>query len=76
MATKWFQCPKCNTLVKQDSNPSALHCPAGSTHQWHNLGELGANNYQCKKCGTLVQCKSNPSALHCPSGSTHQWHKL
>ena len=76
MSIKWFQCQKCNTLIKQDSTPSSLHCSAGSTHSWHNLGELGSFNYQCKKCGTTVQCKNLPSSLYCPTGATHSWHKL
>lgn len=78
MATKWFLCQKCETLVKQESTPNSNHCPSdGRTHQWRMLGELGETNYQCKKCGIIVQCRSIPNPNHCPSdGKTHQWHKL
>jgi predicted RNA-binding Zn-ribbon protein involved in translation (DUF1610 family) len=76
VATKWFFCKKCETLVKQDSMPSSFHCPQGTNHQWCALAETGDINYQCKKCGMTIQCRSIPSSFYCPAGSNHQWHKL
>ena len=76
MATKWYLCAKCSTLVKQDSTPSSLHCPSSGNHQWTALAEVGTTNYQCKKCGTTIQAKAMPTSLHCPASGNHQWHKL
>jgi len=73
---KNYLCKKCGTLVKSANQPSSLGCPAGSAHQWSNLGDVGDKNYQCKKCGTLVQSKNQPSSLGCPKSSAHQWTKL
>jgi DNA-directed RNA polymerase subunit RPC12/RpoP len=73
---KNYQCEKCETLVQSEKMPSAFRCPAGGTHHWNDLGEVGTDNYQCKKCGTLVTSKRMPSAFRCPAGGTHQWHKL
>ena len=73
---KNYQCRKCSTLVQMSTTPSSLKCPAGSSHSWHNVGEVGDKNYQCKKCATLVKTNSTPSSLYCPAGSTHSWHKL
>jgi len=71
-----YQCKKCGTLVRANSQPSSSGCPAGSFHQWTNLGDTGEKQYQCKKCGTLIQSKSTPSSSGCPQSSFHQWTKL
>ena len=59
---KNYQCKKCGTLLQGNSQPSASGCPAGSFHQWTDLGQTGDKNYQCKKCGTLVHAGNQPSA--------------
>ncbi|MFN4075518.1 hypothetical protein EIZ47_10860 [Chryseobacterium lacus] len=76
MSLNWYQCKKCETLVKKDSSPSSLGCPKGSMHDWKKLGEVGDKDYLCKKCGTHIQTKSSPSSLGCPQGSMHDWKKL
>ena len=76
MAIYWFQCKKCEALIKKDSSPSSSGCPKGSYHDWHKLAEVGDTNYQCKKCGATIQAKSSPSSSGCPSASYHDWKKL
>jgi DNA-directed RNA polymerase subunit RPC12/RpoP len=76
MSVYWFQCNKCSTLIKKDSTPNSSSCPAGSSHSWYRLGEVGDVNYQCKKCGATVQTKSTPNSSGCPDGSSHSWTKL
>ena len=49
MSLNWYQCKKCETLVKKDSSPSSLACPKGSMHDWKKLGEVGDKDYLCKK---------------------------
>lgn len=71
-----YQCKKCRTLIEANSRPSSLNCPAGSLHEWQDLGETGQYNYQCKKCAAVVKSKNTPSSLGCPAGSLHQWTKL
>jgi len=73
---KNYQCKKCGTLIQANSCPSISGCPAGSTHSWVILGDVGSKNFQCKKCGTLVKADSCPSISGCPKGSTHSWTKL
>jgi predicted nucleic acid-binding Zn-ribbon protein len=73
---KNYQCKKCSTLLQGNSQPSTSGCPAGSFHQWTDLGQTGDKNYQCKKCGTLVHSGNQPSTSGCPEGSFHQWTKL
>ena len=76
MALYWFQCKKCETLIKKDSSPSSSSCPKGSFHEWHKLAEVGDTNFQCKKCAATIQAKSSPSSSGCPRGSFHDWKKL
>jgi len=76
MALNWYQCKKCETLIKKDSTPNYSGCPKGSNHDWNKLGEIGDTNYQCKKCGITIQAKANPSYSGCPKGSNHDWKKL
>ena len=71
-----YQCRKCGILVWQDRTPSYSGCPAGGSHSWVNLGEVGDKNYQCRKCATLVRSKQTPSYTGCPAGSSHSWRKL
>ena len=71
-----YQCRKCGTLVWQDRTPSYSGCPAGGSHSWVSLGNVGSNAYQCKKCGTLVYSERTPSYTGCPAGSSHSWRKL
>jgi len=76
MSVNWYQCKKCEALIKKDSSPSNSGCPKGSFHDWHKLGEIGDINFQCKKCGALIQAKSSPSNSGCPASSFHDWKKL
>lgn len=76
MSLNWYQCKKCETLIKQDSTPKNGGCPKGSFHDWHKLGEVGTKNYLCKKCGASIQTDSSPKTGGCPSGSFHDWKKL
>ena len=76
MALHWFQCEKCETLIKNDSSPRSSGCPSGHQHDWHKLAEVGDKNYLCKKCGTTIQADSNPRSSGCPNGSFHDWRKL
>ena len=76
MALYWYQCKKCETLIKKDSSPSSIGCPKGSLHDWKKLAEVGDINYQCKKCGATIQAKANPSSIGCPNASLHDWKKL
>jgi predicted nucleic acid-binding Zn-ribbon protein len=76
MALYWFQCTKCETLIKKDSSPNSSGCPSGHFHDWKKLAEIGDTNYQCKKCGTTIQAKASPSSSGCPSGHFHDWKKL
>jgi len=73
---KNYQCKKCKTLLQSNSRPSALKCPSGSSHQWHDMGAVGTTTFQCQKCATVVQSKSRPSALNCPSNGSHNWNRL
>lgn len=73
MAINWYQCKKCETLIKQDASPKSAGCPKGSFHDWNKLGELGTKNYLCKKCGTNIQTDSTPKSAGCPNGSFHDW---
>lgn len=76
MALHWFQCTKCETLIKNDSSPRSSGCPKGSFHDWNKLAEVGDKNYLCKKCGTTIQADSSPRSSGCPNGSFHDWRKL
>jgi predicted nucleic acid-binding Zn-ribbon protein len=72
----WYQCKKCEALIKQGSSPSSSGCPKGGSHDWSKLAEVGDTNYQCKKCTALIQTKSFPSSSGCPKGGSHDWKKL
>jgi hypothetical protein len=76
LTMKNYQCSKCATVIQSSSLPNSNGCPKGSSHSWHNLGEVGDKNYQCKKCGTVIKTNSLPSSNGCPSGSSHSWSKL
>ena len=76
MSLNWYQCKKCETLIKQDSSPKNAGCPEGSYHEWSNLGEFGEKNYLCKKCSASVQVNTTPKSAGCPEGSYHDWKKL
>ena len=76
MAIYWFQCKKCEALIKKDGYPNSSGCPKGSGHLWTQLAEIGDVNFQCKKCGALIQAKSNPNSSGCPKGSGHTWTRL
>lgn len=76
MAINWYQCRKCDTLIKKDSTPSTSGCTKASFHSWTKLGEIGDINYQCRKCGITIQCKSTPSTSGCSAASFHSWQKL
>lgn len=76
MSINWYQCKKCSTLIKQDSQPKNSGCPSSSFHDWYKLAEIGDKNFQCKKCGTTIQANSTPKNSGCPNGSFHDWRKL
>jgi hypothetical protein len=76
MSQRCYQCTKCRITVTKDSFPSTSGCINGTTHHWHELGEVGNSNFSCNKCGTLVQTKSFPDSAGCLNGTTHSWHKL
>ncbi|MBO5288816.1 MAG: hypothetical protein IKA37_05595 [Spirochaetales bacterium] len=72
----WYQCKKCNLLIKKDSYPRTTNCPSGGFHNWNKLGEFGFVNYQCRKCAMTLQTKSFPGTVNCSSGGFHNWVKL
>ena len=37
MSLDWYQCKKCETLIKQDASPKNAGCPKGSFHDWKKL---------------------------------------
>lgn len=76
MSLKWYSCNYCGTSIKKESSPSSSGCPKHSSHNWHNLGEVGDINYQCKNCGIVVQTKSSPSSYGCSSSSSHNWTRM
>ena len=79
MAINWYQCNRCDTLIKKDSTPSTSGCSKAGNHchSWTKLGEIGDINYQCVKCGTTIQCRSTPSTSGCSSSNhCHSWQKL
>lgn len=53
MAINWYQCKKCETLIKQDASPKSSGCPQGSFHDWNKLGELGTKII-CVKNAELI----------------------
>ena len=73
---KNYMCKKCATVVNSGSTPSSYGCPAGNSHSWNNLGQVGTRNYLCKKCGTHVESRSTPSSYGCPAGNSHSWNNL
>ena len=76
MTISWYQCEKCETLIKNDSTPKSPGCPKGHQHDWNKLAEVGDKNYLCKKCGATIQANSSPKAPGCPRGHQHDWRKL
>jgi predicted nucleic acid-binding Zn-ribbon protein len=76
MSLYWFQCEKCETLIKNDSTPRLNGCPEGHSHDWNKIGEVGDRNFQCKKCGIVVQIDSTPRLNGCPKGHSHDWKKM
>ena len=75
---KNYYCSKCGTLLQTEKDPRSQGCPAGGTHQWRDLGEVGPLNYQCVQCGLLLKSAKDPrSGVTCKAtGKPHQWNKL
>lgn len=72
----WYTCSNCGLAIKNNQSPSRNVCSNSTFHYWHNVGEVGDNNYCCKHCGVTIQTKQSPFRIGCPNSSFHNWHKL
>ena len=71
-----WNCKKCGTVLQSGDRPSIQGCPAGSLHNWFDLGKTGNDTYQCRNCGITVKSEKYPVSQGCPKASVHQWNKL
>lgn len=72
----WYTCRNCGLAIKKQQSPARNGCSNSSFHYWHNVGEVGDNNYCCKHCGVTIQTKQSPMRNGCPNSSFHNWYKL
>ena len=68
-------CKKCFVILPTKGKPQTTVCPAGSTHQWENIGKLGnAMQLKCGKCQvslSFAKAPKNPGT--CKKGKQHDW---
>lgn len=76
MSLDWYQCKKCETLLKNTVSPRSNGCPSGGQHDWNRLGEVGNTDYLCKKCSTHIQTDKSPRSNGCLKGGQHDWKRL
>ena len=72
----WYQCKHCTVFIYNSTEPQLAGCASSTSHQWINLGHVGADQYMCRKCSTIINVAAEPILEGCAGGEEHHWRKF